>query len=1346
MYLGFGVLATLLGGMLATLAWVFATEQGTRSAFDYAAKWLGNNTTQVLDIELDHGSILQGLAIRQLAWRDGERYVAASALELELDWSAMWRNTLRIEKLHVQSLTMAIPPSEDDDPPFVLPDQISSPVDVLLESLKIERILFNDFPVNELHAGASLSNGEFNLATLGFNAQSLAVQSSLKVNLTKPYPLQGELSGQRDFDGLDLKADLQAGGSLERLELLLNAAGQNTSKPAANQNLKLDAVVLPFSPSLIERLDLAANDFNPQAWLDTAPRATLNIRGNVSPNDGLTAATGSFSIANTTPLSMQAGGLPFSLLRLAADLQTSDGLPDTLKLNVIELLLTDGRRNGGRVTAMADWKAAQAENKKPDTDPMKGRVDFSLQTRGLDASMFAALQFPLSINSDVTGRYQNGQLDVSKLEITDQDSRVAGVFNVGLQGRMPVKADVNFVQVNPARYVPNANALMQGSLNGAVAFQGELRTGNSKDIRPAGQLSARLTDSTLANSPLGLNLDLDGSQTELKRILLDMDLAGNFAKASGSYGRQNDFIEVDVNFAQLGRLGRLMKLNLGGTARLKGQLRGVNGDFSGDGTVQVRQLRLDDMLAIDDVSGDFSLGSSPQSPWTGNLQIVNVSQPGNASRLLNSLNMQLAGVRQQHELKVTADTGLTTFSRQRPIKAQLAMKGGVRNIDRGQETTQAWVGVLSALKLEGMWSPARSFVLQQAAPLVLSPALVEVTNLSIQGEDSSLIANRILQIKGKEIRIEGEMPKFSFPRLSPILRKQMTVEPKDLVVKAAWRYIANPARVDGHVDVTHVSGGLQVLEDSQIDVDIRKLQANLDFNRDAASLSLDIEADDFGVVSANLRLPVQQNAQTKSWGLAGNKPMQGAVAAGFTDLSWLGPLISGGVRTSGTGQVAMAIGGTADSPDVQGRLFGMNLNVFQIDQGVRLEEGNVVVDFTTDRATIETFDFTVYNRQPPRRQIEQLGSLIQGHGKITATGQWNLTGLNGELQVKLDRVPLLQRPDRWLMVDTTASVQQPLVEGQPLKIRGQINALGAYFEMPESGPQTLGDDVFIQGRSEVVSAGLPVDLQLQANLGDRFYLNAEGLRTRLSGGLRLVMLEGVGGSGQRRSGRRLTATGTIQTVDGTYRAYGQDLTIERGVVNFQGPIDNPGLNVRAVRKGVAVEAGVEVTGTAQRPKVALVSDPAVPDSEKLSWMIIGRGSNSADRDSTLLLTAAAAIFGDDDDSTTRKIARAVGIDDLTLSTGSLTAADSRAVGSKVAIAPGADDSATIIGADDPLLSQRIISLGKRLSDQVYLSFDQSVTTAASIFKLNYQYSRQLSLIARTGADNAVDVLYQLSFD
>ena len=38
------------------------------------------------------------------------------------------------------------------------------------------------------------------------------------------------------------------------------------------------------------------------------------------------------------------------------------------------------------------------------------------------------------------------------------------------------------------------------------------------------------------------------------------------------------------------------------------------------------------------------------------------------------------------------------------------------------------------------------------------------------------------------------------------------------------------------------------------------------------------------------------------------------------------------------------------------------------------------------------------------------------------------------------------------------------------------------------------------------------------------------------------------------------------------------------MVNFQGPIDDPALNILALRKGLAVEAGVEVTGTVRQPK------------------------------------------------------------------------------------------------------------------------------------------------------------------
>ncbi|WP_295722136.1 translocation/assembly module TamB domain-containing protein [uncultured Limnobacter sp.] len=1342
----FTFLLAVAVAVTAGVLWVVHTEHGLRFAVGQAQDWMNENSDQQLEFGKVQGTLSQGLDLEFVRWKQADTTVEIEQIQLVIDWSNVLNRMVRISNLSAQVVRVDSPPSEEDSP-LVIPDEISVPVDVDLRHLSVQQLLINGEELTQLSARGSVQSKQLNIDNFSLNVRDTQINSSLEMALAKPYQMRGAVNAQRKLDDLLLNAQLAATGSIERLALALDAKGENPGKADQTQRVQANAVLTLLGSTPFETVRLNAENFDPSNWLDGAPRASLAIVATVEPNADFSESTGNFSVRNARPSTVQSGGLPLSFMRARFNLNLREQLPEQFDLWVDELQLADGKRQAGNANASIQWRASkQSDDQIATLDVLAGDVNFDVKTNNLDASVFASLPQQLALTSTIQGTKNGQQLQVKRLSVRDRQAELQGKLRVDLRGKVPVDVQLDLKGINPANYVPDASPLLQGDLNGKASFNGVLvQSGKAGAVDPLGEINLDLMNSRLANAPLTLVAKATGGVSRLSNMLLDLDVVGNTVKATGSYGTQSDFVDVDVNLDELARLGKLIQMKLSGTARLKGKLRGIDGNFSGEGNVDVRQLKLDDTIQIDTVSGQFNLGSAPNSPWVGDIVASKVKVPGAVTNTLNELKLTLRGVRNQHELRGEFASGLQPFSRLRALKGEFAFAGGVGAL-RTPKNVSGWKGQWTQLKIEGMWLPARSFALQAPAPLTIAPGYFELTNFVLKGEDTSVLNNKVLRIANREIRVEGEMPQFYFPRMSPILRKQLTVEPKDLIAKVKWNYLANPNKVDGHVDVQHVSGGLQVLEDSQVDVDIRTMTANLDFNREAASVDLNILADDFGAVTANLKLPVQQNPQTKAWEIAGNEAMQGSVAAGFTELNWLGPMISGGVRTSGTGQIAMAIAGTANNPDVQGRLFALDLDVFQLDQGVRFEDGNVVVDFTTDKASIDTFEFTVYNRRSPRRYLEELGPLIQGNGKVKAEGVWNLTGLNGEIRLSMDRVPLLQRLDRWMMVNSSVTLQQPSVDGQPLKIRGEVDTLGAYFEMPESGPQTLGDDVFIQGRSELAGQGLPIDLQLRANLGDRFYVNAEGLRSRLEGGLRLVMLEGVGGSGQRRSGRRLSATGTIQTVSGTYRAYGQDLSIERGVVNFQGPLDNPGLNVRAVRKGVAVEAGVEVTGTAQRPTVSLVSEPAVPDSEKLSWMILGRGSGSADRDSTLLLTAAAAIFGDEDESTTRKIAKSIGIDDLSLSTGSLTAADSRAVGSKVAIAPGADASANVIGSDDPLLSQRIVSLGKRFSDRVYLSFDQSVTTAASILKLNYQYSRKLSFIARAGADNAVDVLYQFSFD
>jgi len=214
--------------------------------------------------------------------------------------------------------------------------------------------------------------------------------------------------------------------------------------------------------------------------------------------------------------------------------------------------------------------------------------------------------------------------------------------------------------------------------------------------------------------------------------------------------------------------------------------------------------------------------------------------------------------------------------------------------------------------------------------------------------------------------------------------------------------------------------------------------------------------------------------------------------------------------------------------------------------------------------------------------------------------------------------------------------------------------------------------------------------------------------------------------------------GSIRVVSGTYAAYGQKLAIDRGVINFTGAYDNPGLNILAVRRrpeGEAlsetnVEAGVEVKGTALAPQAKLVSTPTVSDSDKLSWLVLGHSiDNTQGNDMALLSTAAGALFGGGGGQ--GKLANALGVDEFGVgqsSNSNSSSSSSTASGSATA------------------LQNTVVTVGKRSSSRAYLSFEQGASTATSLVKLKYKLNPRITLQFQTGTNNALDVLYTWAFD
>ena len=203
----------------------------------------------------------------------------------------------------------------------------------------------------------------------------------------------------------------------------------------------------------------------------------------------------------------------------------------------------------------------------------------------------------------------------------------------------------------------------------------------------------------------------------------------------------------------------------------------------------------------------------------------------------------------------------------------------------------------------------------------------------------------------------------------------------------------------------------------------------------------------------------------------------------------------------------------------------------------------------------------------------------------------------------------------------------------------------------------------------------------------------------------------------RLTGQSLAAprlNGTIRTVGGEYQAYGQRLDIERGVLRFTGAIDNPSLDILAIRPRLTQRVGVQVTGTPLTPYVRLYAEPDMAEADKLSWLVLGRASASGGAEAALLQQAAVALLASRSGNGKRGVVASLGLDELSF----------RRDG----------------------LAGPAVTLGKRFGRNAYAAYERSLSGAMGTLQLFYDLTRSLKLRAEAGERTAVDLIYTLTFN
>ena len=251
------------------------------------------------------------------------------------------------------------------------------------------------------------------------------------------------------------------------------------------------------------------------------------------------------------------------------------------------------------------------------------------------------------------------------------------------------------------------------------------------------------------------------------------------------------------------------------------------------------------------------------------------------------------------------------------------------------------------------------------------------------------------------------------------------------------------------------------------------------------------------------------------------------------------------------------------------------------------------------------------------------------------------------------------------------------------------------------------DQVIIDAETED-RAPLPFAMSVDVVLGDKVSFEGFGLTATLGGDLRV----------SQKVDQPAQLNGNLTIKEGRYRAYGQNLAIDNGRLMFQGPPENPGLDILAIRKipSESLVVGVRISGTLQQPKALIFSDPTLEESEAMSYLLTGRGLSNANQSDAAMVAQALAIYGLQGSGVTRKLSETLGLDEVTI---------------------GSDWG----GAEDAALM-----LGKQISERLYLTYAVGIFDAISTVMLRYTLTRQLHLEAQSSSKSqALDLIWEKEF-
>jgi translocation and assembly module TamB len=1282
----FGLVVTT--ALLIVLA---ASPVGTRLLVVMAER-LSLGALQVSKVD---GTLWGHLSLGNIRFHNDKISLAIDRASVDWQPADLLAGQLTIDRLALGRMALLVQPSQQ---PTVLPDAMVLPVSVVLRQATLAQLnLAGQDVLDHLEFAASSDGRHHKLSLLHAGTPWFAGQGEVRLDGARPFKLGGALALSGETDNASWRVNATLANRLD--DISVKGGGSGGPSDVAPFRADFDVRLNPFATSpygilRAGRVETVAVDLHTLAA--SLPRTALNLSLSAAPHGEHVQTR--LVVSNALAGGLAAARLPLARLEAAF----------TLDARQVQVDQFDATLAGGRVqlagTIRQQALALTVGLDRVDLAQLDGPawpLSARLRLDGAPATPHAAgsLQVPdlaADIDIAVAATPAGRQVLARRLALHAGNGQLEASGQFVVAGNRAFKVDGHLSHFDPASLGKLlGHPIANGDVNGSLQLDGAL--GPTTTAKLAMNLrDSRLNGQALAGSAAG-----EWHGDHLDGVAVDLALGGNRLKASGALGRPGDGLMLDVSLPSLADIGSGFGGRLEGKLRLAGNLRRP----TVEGNARAEGLRLPGELSVARASLTARLDATSAKPADSPVSLkLDVQGLTVAKLALANGHLSLAGARAAHVAELQGQGKLAGQAFDISVRA-----GG--GFDAG-----GWRGRIDQLENTGDM-PMR---LNAPARLTLSGSGGSVEGLDAIALGTKLTLSRA-EWQGARFNVVGDVRELALGEWLghvPDLKHRITTD----LVLAAHFDLHGDERLAGNLWLARQSGDVALLVDDPtvkpMPLKLSSARATLDLAGDRATVALDLKSAAFG--SAVGRLATHFERTEHGWRPAGGAPLEGSLHAEMPALNWVGPLLGPTAGVNGRLSADLTAGGVVGAPTWFGRLKLDDFALRLPELGANWHDGKLEATLEGETAQLATF------------------SLKAGKGEASAAGRLSLrdSGPEGALTVKFDQFGALTRPDRNLIVSGESTLA---MQGQLLSLTGKLKADEGAIELPKRDAPVLGDDVVVKGRVERPRTGNkapPMNLHFDLDLGEHFYYKGQGVEAKLSGSVRVTA----------SPTQRLGASGALKVEEGRYVAYGQNLAISRGIVTFQGPLDNPALDILAERKNLPISVGVKIVGTTLAPRVSLTSDQAIPDSEKLSWLVLGHGSTSTTGrgDADVLLAAADALFSAGQSVSLRQqLAGSLGLDDISVGRSTAYGVTNDA-GTSNGSLPGSTTG--VASTTNPALATRVVTLGKRLSDRAYVSYEQSLDSVGYAVKLTYQLTRRVSLALSAGQTSAVDVLYSWLFD